>query len=187
MWIDDNRLPNQNLLLATQRGPRKGGGQKRFNDVLKQNIKKCNIDSRNPVRWTGISGDLWRRNNNLRIQTINRTGRKKKKRRQKERQQWRPNPLSKTACPQCWRSFQANFSLISHIWVHKPNWLRQTKQDHHTRPRGIATTSKFWQIRNIHMNTCSGRWNLELNSFIHKYSCLLTSLFTDDEPCVKRC
>lgn len=114
-----------------------GRGQKNgFKDVLKQDIKKSkkiNWESsamdRDPLLQTELCLFECKRSTEL-----------KEKRSRKERQQPKPNPPFGTTCPHCRRRFQANIGLISHVRVQKPNWPRQTKQDHHPRLREIATT-----------------------------------------------
>ena len=59
--MDDKRLPKQIFYSQLKEGNRKRGGQKKsYKDVLKQNMKKCNININNweTMQWTGISGDL---------------------------------------------------------------------------------------------------------------------------------
>ena len=58
--MEDTRLPKQILYSQLKEGKRKRGGQKkRYKDVLKANMKKCNIDFNN---WesTALAKKLWR-------------------------------------------------------------------------------------------------------------------------------
>ena len=60
--MPESRLPKQILYCQLNVGQRKQGGQqKRYKDVLKTNLKKCQIDTGN---WEAVASDRseWRRN-----------------------------------------------------------------------------------------------------------------------------
>ena len=125
--MSDDRLPKQVFYSQLKEGKRiRGGQKKRYKDVLKANMKKCNIDFNN---WEDIAKDrpLWRATIRVGATTFE-TKRceelEEKRRRRKERQQHQRLALPPgTRCPHCNRSFRARIGLISHLRTH--SWLPQ--------------------------------------------------------------
>ena len=121
--MPDAQLPKQMFYGQLKDGKRRQGGQmKRYKDLLKANLKKCDI---NTSTWETVAKDrpVWRRiiaQGSATFEAKRCADLAEKRSRRKERQQRPPaNIPNGTTCPHCSRNFRAQIGLISHLRTHQ--------------------------------------------------------------------
>ena len=121
--MPDAQLRKQMFYGQLKDGKRRQGGQmKRYKDLLKANLKKCDI---NTSTWETVAKDrpVWRRiiaQGSATFEAKRCADLAEKKSRRKERQQRPPaNIPNGTTCPHCSRNFRAKIGLISHLRTHQ--------------------------------------------------------------------